>query len=51
VVLRTVCSHSDQQEVIAELEHLGTMLQEAFGVISQSTVGDFEALFVGSELA
>jgi hypothetical protein len=35
------------QEVIAELEFLGSLLQDAFGVISQSTVGDFEELFVG----
>jgi hypothetical protein len=34
-----------KQEVIGELEMLGRMLQEAFGVISQSTVVDFEALF------
>jgi hypothetical protein len=34
-----------EQEVIGELEMLGRMLQEAFGVISQSTVVDFEALF------
>ncbi|KAK8854671.1 hypothetical protein IAR55_003410 [Kwoniella newhampshirensis] len=33
------------QEVIVELEYLGTMLQDAFGVISQSTVVNFEALF------
>ena len=33
------------QEVIAELEYLGGMMQDAFGVISQSTVVDFEALF------
>nr|XP_031864022.1 uncharacterized protein CI109_000666 [Kwoniella shandongensis]KAA5531094.1 hypothetical protein CI109_000666 [Kwoniella shandongensis] len=33
------------QEVIDELEHLGEMLQDAFGVISQSTVVDFEELF------
>jgi len=31
--------------VIAELDYLGGMLQDAFGVISQSTVIDFEALF------
>ncbi|ORY35739.1 hypothetical protein BCR39DRAFT_511847 [Naematelia encephala] len=36
------------QEVIAELEYLGEMLQDAFGVISQSTVIDFEALFQAS---
>ncbi|TXT15657.1 hypothetical protein VHUM_00160 [Vanrija humicola] len=34
------------QEVIAELEYLGGLLQDAFGVISQSTVRDFEELFV-----
>ncbi|OCF31531.1 hypothetical protein I316_06730 [Kwoniella heveanensis BCC8398] len=33
------------QEVIAELDYLGRMMQEAYGVISQSTVEDFEALF------
>lgn len=33
------------QEVIAELDLLGTLLQEAFGVISQGSVRDFEALF------
>ena len=31
--------------MIAELEYLGKMMQDSFGVISQSTVGDFEALF------
>ncbi|WOO77198.1 uncharacterized protein LOC62_01G000785 [Vanrija pseudolonga] len=35
------------QEVIAELDYLGGLLQDAFGVISQSTVRDFEELFVG----
>jgi hypothetical protein len=35
------------QEVIAELDYLGAMMQDAFGVISQSTVLDFEALFAG----
>lgn len=34
------------QEVIAELEFLGGLLQDAFGVISQSAVHDFENLFV-----
>ena len=34
-----------EQEVIAELEYLGGMLQDLFGVISQSTVVDFEELF------
>ncbi|KAK6910779.1 hypothetical protein I203_104811 [Kwoniella mangroviensis CBS 8507] len=33
------------QEVIAELEYLGEMMQEAYGVISQSTKEDFEDLF------
>ncbi|WVF67567.1 hypothetical protein IAT40_002325 [Kwoniella sp. CBS 6097] len=33
------------QEVIAELNYLGMMMQEAYGVISQSTTEDFEALF------
>ena len=33
------------QEVIAELDYLGAMMQDSFGVISQSTVGEFEALF------
>ncbi|KAK4685629.1 hypothetical protein P7C73_g4513, partial [Tremellales sp. Uapishka_1] len=33
------------QEVIAELDYLGGLLQDAFGVISQSTVLDFEVLF------
>ncbi|KAL7419461.1 hypothetical protein Q5752_006299 [Cryptotrichosporon argae] len=33
------------QEVIAELDYLGGLLQDAFGVISQSTVVDFENLF------
>ncbi|WVQ95062.1 hypothetical protein IAU59_002154 [Kwoniella sp. CBS 9459] len=38
------------QEVIAELDYLGTMMQEAYGVISQSTAEDFDALFyTGSE--
>lgn len=37
------------QEVIAELDYLGGLLQDAFGVISQSTVRDFEDLFVGME--
>jgi hypothetical protein len=35
------------QEVIAELDFLGRLLQDAFGVISQSTAHDFEELFVG----
>ena len=38
---------ADRQEVIAELEYLGELMQEAFGVISQSTVVDFESLFHG----
>ncbi|WVQ72128.1 hypothetical protein IAR50_001673 [Cryptococcus sp. DSM 104548] len=33
------------QEVIAELESLGAMMQEAFGVISHSSTDDFEELF------
>ncbi|OXG16573.1 hypothetical protein C361_04943 [Cryptococcus neoformans Tu259-1] len=33
------------QEVIAELEYLGAMMQEAFGVISVSSADDFEDLF------
>ncbi|WVQ80167.1 hypothetical protein IAT38_002272 [Cryptococcus sp. DSM 104549] len=33
------------QEVIAELEYLGAMVQDAFGVISHSTAVDFEELF------
>ncbi|ODO11174.1 hypothetical protein I350_01778 [Cryptococcus amylolentus CBS 6273] len=33
------------QEVIAELEGLGAMMQEAFGVISHSSTDDFEELF------
>ncbi|WVQ80164.1 hypothetical protein IAT38_002269 [Cryptococcus sp. DSM 104549] len=33
------------QEVIAELEHLGGMMQDAFGVIPHGTARDFEALF------
>jgi len=32
---------------VAELEYLGGMMQEEFGVISQSTVIDFENLFPG----
>ncbi|ORX38403.1 Fusaric acid resistance protein-like-domain-containing protein [Kockovaella imperatae] len=36
---------SAMQEVIVELEYLGKMMQDSFGVISQSTVEDFEALF------
>lgn len=36
-----------RQEVVAELEYLGGMMQEEFGVISQSTVVDFENLFPG----
>ncbi|ODO11160.1 hypothetical protein I350_01763 [Cryptococcus amylolentus CBS 6273] len=34
------------QEVIAELDFLGKMLQDAYGVISHPTVGSFEDLFV-----
>lgn len=34
-----------RQEVIDELEFLGRMMQEAFGVISQTTAQEFEALF------
>jgi hypothetical protein len=30
---------------VAELEYMGMLMQDAFGVISQSTVVDFEALF------
>ena len=37
------------QEVVAELEYLGGMMQEEFGVISLSTVIDFENLFPGPE--
>lgn len=37
------------QEVIAELDYLGGLLQDAFGVISQSTVRDFEDLFIATE--
>lgn len=37
------------QEVIAELEYLGGLMQGSFGVISQSTVLDFESLFQGPE--
>nr|XP_018261601.1 uncharacterized protein I303_06041 [Kwoniella dejecticola CBS 10117]OBR83759.1 hypothetical protein I303_06041 [Kwoniella dejecticola CBS 10117] len=33
------------QEVIAELEYLGEMMQDAYGVISQATKKDFEDLF------
>lgn len=33
------------QEVIAELDYLGGLLQDAFGVISQSGQRDFEELF------
>ncbi|WWC90598.1 uncharacterized protein L201_005534 [Kwoniella dendrophila CBS 6074] len=33
------------QEVIAELEYLGEMMQDAYGIISQSTRNDFEDLF------
>ncbi|WVR09502.1 hypothetical protein IAU60_006570 [Kwoniella sp. DSM 27419] len=33
------------QEVIAELDYLGALMQEAYGVISQSTPEGFEALF------
>lgn len=33
------------QEVIAELDFLGDLMQDAFGVISHSTTSDFEALF------
>lgn len=36
------------QEVIAELEYLGELMQDTFGVISQSTVIDFERLFESS---
>ncbi|WVW85494.1 hypothetical protein I302_107532 [Kwoniella bestiolae CBS 10118] len=36
---------TSMQEVIAELEYLGEMMQEAYGVISQSTKEDFEDLF------
>ena len=42
---RRTRDHADMQEVIAELDFLGSMMQEVFGVISQSTVVDFEALF------
>lgn len=31
--------------MIAELEYLGAMMQEAFGVISVSSADDFEDLF------
>jgi hypothetical protein len=31
--------------VVAELDYLGGMMQMEFGVISQSTVVDFEDLF------
>ncbi|WVO14425.1 hypothetical protein L204_102058 [Cryptococcus depauperatus] len=33
------------QEVIAELEYLGAMMQDAFGVISHGSAEDFEELF------
>ncbi|GFZ50881.1 hypothetical protein JCM24511_08639 [Saitozyma sp. JCM 24511] len=36
------------QEVIAELDYLGSMMQDSFGVISQSTVGEFEELFAAT---
>jgi hypothetical protein len=31
--------------VVAELDYLGRMMQDEFGVISQSTVIEFENLF------
>ncbi|WRT68516.1 uncharacterized protein IL334_005492 [Kwoniella shivajii] len=40
---------TSMQEVIAELGYLGEMMQEAYGVISQSTSNDFEALFEDSQ--
>ncbi|EIW68238.1 hypothetical protein TREMEDRAFT_32574, partial [Tremella mesenterica DSM 1558] len=33
------------QEVIAELDYLGSLMQDAFGVINQPSVDDFESLF------
>ncbi|TYJ52312.1 hypothetical protein B9479_007098 [Cryptococcus floricola] len=37
------------QEVIAELEHLGTMMQDAFGVIPHGSAEEFEGLFADEE--
>jgi hypothetical protein len=34
-----------QQEVIAELDYLGGMMQDTFGVIGQSTLKEFDDLF------
>jgi hypothetical protein len=34
-----------RQEVIAELEYLGGLMQDTFGVIGQSTLRDFDDLF------
>lgn len=34
--------------MIAELEYLGAMMQEAFGVISHGSADDFEDLFEAS---